>query len=313
MNPERWKQVKHLLDEAIALDPAGRSSFLDRSCAGDSELKDEVESLLSAHDQAGTGFLNTPAVDLPAGSAPAPTRVGRRIGAYNILEEIGHGGMGEVYRACRADGQYEKEVAIKLVRGGYDTTSVLDRFRHERQILASLDHPNIARLLDGGTTEDGIPYLVMELIEGIPVDRYCDVNQLNVNQRLRLFVQVCGAVQYAHQRLVIHRDIKPGNILVTKEGVPKLLDFGIAKILDPASSSETTIASPMTPEYASPEQIRGEPITTATDVYSLGVVLYQLLAGRSPYPAKTRTPHELALAICESEPERPSVAVLKSL
>ncbi len=214
--------------------PRSGVPFLDRSCAGDSELRREVESLLSSHERAGTGFLNTPAVDLQSGSTPTPTRVGRRIGAYDILEEIGHGGMGEVYRACRADGQYEKEVAIKLVRGGYDTASVLDRFRHERQILASLDHPNIARLLDGGTTEDGIPYLVMELIEGTPIDRYCDVNQLNVNQRLRLFVQVCGAVQYAHQRLVIHRDIKPGNILVTKEGVPKLLDFGIAKILDPA-------------------------------------------------------------------------------
>lgn len=311
MNPDRWKQIKLLLDEGIALDSAERSFFLDRSCAGDSELRREVESLLSSHERAGTAFLNTPAVDLEVVSAPAPTRVGRRIGAYDILEEIGHGGMGEVYRAGRADGQYEQEVAIKLVRGGYDTASVLERFRHERQILASLDHPNIARLLDGGTAEDGIPYLVMELIQGIPIDQYCDAQQLNVSERLWLFLQVCSAVQYAHQRLVIHRDIKPGNILVTRQGVPKLLDFGIAKILDPAIDSAATAAAPMTPEYASPEQILGEPITTATDVYSLGVVLYQLLTGRSPYPENTHLPHEFARAICELEPEQPSMIVAR--
>jgi non-specific serine/threonine protein kinase/serine/threonine-protein kinase len=311
MNPERWKQVKLLLDEGIALEPADRCSFLDRSCAGDSELRREVESLLSSNERAGTGFLNTPAVDLGEGSAPTATRVGRRIGAYDILEEIGHGGMGEVYRAGRADGQYEKEVAIKLVRGGYDTASVLERFRHERQILASLDHPNIARLLDGGTAEDGIPYLVMELIQGTAIDQYCDAQKLTVSERLRLFLQVCSAVQYAHQRLVIHRDIKPGNILVTRQGEPKLLDFGIAKILDPAINSAATIAGPMTPEYASPEQILGEPITTATDVYSLGVVLFQLLTGRSPYPTNTHLPHEFARAICELEPEQPSTVVAR--
>ncbi len=314
MTPERWQQIRKVFDQAVPLTGAERRSFLETQCAGDPELRHEVESLLVANAQAGTGFLDTPAVDLTRSDPSAPTkRVGRRIGAYVILEQIGHGGMGEVYRADRADGQFEKQVAIKLVRGGYDTASVVERFRHERQILASLDHPNIARLLDGGTTEKGIPYLVMELIEGIPIDEYCDGNQLGISERLQLFMQVCSAVQYAHQRLVIHRDIKPGNILVTKEGVPKLLDFGIAKILDPASSSEATIASPMTPEFASPEQIRGEPITTATDVYSLGVVLYRLLAGRSPYPAKTRTPHEFAQAICEHEPERPSAVVLKAV
>ena len=310
MTPERWQQIRTIFDQAVALKGSERESFLAAQCAGDPELRHEVESLLVSDAQAGTAFLNTPAVNLAADTVPH--HVGRRIGAYVIVEQIGHGGMGEVYRAVRADGQYEKQVAIKLVRGGYDTSSVLERFRHERQILASLDHPNIARLLDGGTTDEGIPYLVMELIEGIPIDQYCEDNQLGVPERLRLFMQVCSAVQYAHQRLVIHRDIKPGNILVTKEGVPKLLDFGIAKILDPASSSEATVASPMTPEFASPEQIRGEPITTATDVYSLGVVLYRLLAGRSPYPAKTRTAHELAQAICEFEPERPSAAVLKA-
>jgi len=313
MTPERWQQIREVFDRAVSLPSEKRAAYVNAICANDSDLLHEVESLLSSDDHAGTGFLNSPVVDL---THPLPNRaanrVGSRIGAYNILEEIGRGGMGEVYRASRADGQYEKEVAIKVVRGGYDTAAVLDRFRHERQILASLDHPNIARLLDGGTTEEGIPYLVMELIEGTPIDQYCNAQHLNVTARLRLFLEVCSAVQYAHQHLVIHRDIKPGNILVTKEGTPKLLDFGIAKILDPVSGNESTISGPMTPEYASPEQIRNEPITTATDVYSLGVVLYQLVAGRSPYPTKARTAHEFARAICESEPERPSTMISKA-
>ncbi len=312
MNPERWERIKDLLNEAVAVDPGQRRSFLDRACDGDSTLRDEVETLLSAHDQAATDFLNVPAADLRAGHTPAPSRVGRRIGAYRILQEIGHGGMGEVYRAGRADGQYDKEVAIKLVRGGYDVASVLERFRHERQILASLDHANIARLLDGGTADDGTPYLVMELIEGVRIDAYCQDHKLSVTQRLELFCMVCGAVQYAHQRLVIHRDIKPSNVLVTDEGMPKLLDFGIAKLLDASAAGETTLARPMTPEYASPEQIRGETISTASDVYSLGVLLFQLLTGRSPYSVNSNTPAELARAITEVEPQRPSTAVIKS-
>jgi eukaryotic-like serine/threonine-protein kinase len=314
MNPERWQQIREVLDRAIASPDAERSALLDVACSGDPELRDEVESLLRSHQQAGSVFLKKPAVDFSASThepANHGGRIGRRVGVYQIVEQIGEGGMGEVYRAVRADGQYDKEVAIKFVRVGLDTAAVLERFRHERQVLASLDHPNIARLFDGGTTEDGIPYLVMELIEGTPIDQYCDGKKLTITDRLRLFVQVCSAVQYAHQRLVIHRDIKPGNILVTKEGVPKLLDFGIAKILDPATDSQTTAANPMTPEYASPEQVRGEPITTATDVYSLGVVLYQLLTGRSPYPKNTHAPHEFARAICEHEPERPSTIVLR--
>jgi eukaryotic-like serine/threonine-protein kinase len=311
MNPERWQRVKQLLDELIIVAPAARSAYLDGACGVDCELRQEVESLLASHEQAGTGFLKNPAVDLSSAAPPAPTRAGRRMGVYQIGEPIGHGGMGEVYRAVRADGQFTKEVAVKLVRGGFDSAFVLERFRNERQILATLDHPNIARLLDGGTTDDGIPYLVMELIEGTRIDAYCDDHKLSITERLKLFRQVCAAVQYAHQRLVIHRDIKPSNVLVTQEGVPKLLDFGIAKILDPAVGAETTLARPMTPEYASPEQIRGEPITTASDVYSLGVVLYQLLTGRSPYPGDTRSSHELARAVCETEPGRPSTAVLK--
>ncbi len=313
MKPERWQEIRAVLDKAIAVPTVERAAFLDASCAEDPELRAEVESLLRSHEDAGSVFLKNPAADLSAltSSSKGPSsRVGRRIGVYQLIDRIGQGGMGEVYRAVRADGQYDKEVAIKFVRAGFDTEYLLERFRNERQVLASLDHPNIARLLDGGTTDEGFPYLVMELIEGTPIDRYCDQRKLPIPERLRLFLQVCSAVQYAHQRLVIHRDIKPGNILVTEDGIPKLLDFGIAKILDPAAIPQTTGVNPMTPEYASPEQVRGEPVTTATDVYSLGVVLYELMTGHSPYPKNTHVPHELARAICEHEPARPSSVVV---
>src|SRR3954469_10830629 len=310
MNAERWQRVKQLLDQAIAFDVDNRSSYLDRECGSDSELRSEVESLLSSHQQAGSGFLREPAInrwgDAAAGVAPARDH---RMGPYQLVEEIGHGGMGEVYRAIRADGEYEKEVAIKFVRGGFAQSFILERFRNERQILASLDHPNIARLLDGGTTEDGVPYLVMDLIDGVSIDRYCDDHTLSVTDRLHLFRRICEAVQYAHQRMVIHRDIKPSNILVTKDGVPKLLDFGIAKLLDPSSGVGTTLARPMTPEYASPEQISGGTVTASPDASSVGVVLYQLLTGRSPYPGDTTTPHGLARAICDEDPLKPSTAV----
>ncbi|HEY1270543.1 MAG TPA: protein kinase [Terriglobales bacterium] len=309
MKAERWQQVREIFERMIALPESERSTYLDQACAADAELRGEVESLFQSHEKAGTGFLKKPAASLlePA----SPVRSGTRVGAYQIQEVIGTGGMGEVYRAARVDGQYKKEVAIKLVRGGFDTAFVQERFRHERQILATLDHPNIARLLDGGTTESDIPYLVMELIGGIPIDQYCDAHKLNITHRLELFAKVCAAVQYAHQRLVIHRDLKPSNIMVTGDGQPKLLDFGIAKILDPSAADEATLVRPMTPEYASPEQIRGDPITTASDVYSLGVVLYRLLTGRSPY-ANTRTTHQLTYAICETETERPSTAARKA-
>jgi serine/threonine protein kinase len=313
MNPERWEQVKQLVGEAMTLEARERESFVDRICKGDSELQREVRSLLTFHDQAGTDFLNGPAVDLehPTSAAPAVARR-QRIGPYEITEEIGRGGMGEVYRAVRADGQYTKEVAIKLVQGGSGV--LMERFRNERQILASLDHANIARLLDGGTTEAGVPYLVMELIEGTRIDDYCEQHRLSVEERLPLFLRVCDAVQFAHQRLIIHRDLKPGNILVTADGVPKLLDFGIAKILEVEpeggqGESTMTLFRLLTPQYASPEQVRGEPITTASDVYSLGVVLYELLTGRSPYPKASSAPHEAARAACEYEPLKPSTVV----
>lgn len=314
MTPERWQKVRGVYEHAASLAVTDRPSYLDTACASDSELRREVESLLSYQERAGSVFLKRPAADLrelAIAEARAPSRIGRRIGVYQIVEEIGHGGMGEVYRGARVDGQYEKQVAVKLVRSGYDSSLILDRFRHERQILATLDHPNIARLLDGGTTGEGTPYLVMELIEGLPIDEYCEQHDLGISERLNLFTQVCSAVQYAHQRLVVHRDLKPSNILVTADGMPKLLDFGIAKILDPSAAAETTLVRPMTPEYASPEQIRGESITTASDVYSLGVVLYHLLVGRSPYRVDVRNATELARAISEIEPERPSTAVAR--
>lgn len=312
MNPERWQQVRAVFDRALAASQQERSVLLGSECSSDSELRSEVESLLRSNDDAGSVFLKNPAFELKAPEPMENTRAGDRVGVYRVIEQVGHGGMGEVYRAERADGQYKKQVAIKFVRAGFDTAAIFERFRKERQVLASLDHPNIARLLDGGTTEKGIPYVVMELIAGTPIDHYCQLHKLNITERLQLFQQVASAVQYAHQRLVIHRDIKPGNILVTEEGIPKLLDFGIAKILDPAAGAQETLLNPMTPEYASPEQIRGEPITTATDIYSLGVVLYQLLTGDSPYPRSTQAQHEIARAICEFEPPRPSSVVLKS-
>ena len=311
MNAERWQQVKGVLDAVLQLDPAERAAYLDRTLANDSELRSEVESLLCSHEKADSSFLRDPAIAvLPlSGSLARTPRTGRRIGVYEVHEEVGHGGMGEVYRAVRADGEFDRQVALKLVRGGLDSQFILERFRYERQILAGLDHPNIARLLDGGTTDDGLPYLVMELVDGVPIDRYCETHQLKIGDRIRLFLDICAAVQYAHQHLVIHRDIKPSNILVTADGIPKLLDFGIAKLTDSASAAQTTLVRPMTPEYASPEQVRGEAITTASDVYSLGVVLYQLLTRQNPHQPETHSPHELARVIVEDEPTRPSTTV----
>jgi non-specific serine/threonine protein kinase/serine/threonine-protein kinase len=241
---------------------------------------------------------------------------GRRVGPYQVTEEIGEGGMGSVYRAMRVDDQYQKQVAIKVVRSGFDTRFALTRFKAERQILANLEHSNIARLLEGGSTEDGQPYFVMEYIQGQPLDQYCDDHKLTITERLQLFRTVCSAVQYAHQNLVIHRDIKPSNILVTAERVPKLLDFGIAKILgavqgDSSAMKTMTMVRLLTPEYASPEQLLDEPITTASDIYSLGVVLYELLTGQRPYRFTTRKPDEIARVVTGTDPEKPSHAVVR--
>ena len=318
MTPEDWRRVREILELSLELAPDRRPAYLKDACAGNTALRQEVETLLAANEQAGTGFLAGNAVEASPTLAEPPEPVslaGARIGPYRIVEEIGHGGMGTVYRAVRADDQYRKQVAIKVVRGGLGDEFRVHRFRAERQILANLDHANIARLLDGGATEDGQPYVVMEYIEGRPIDEYCDQRTLAVSERLKLFRTVCSAVAYAHQRLVIHRDIKPANILVTKDGEPKLLDFGIARILDPEETGveqTVTVMRLMTPEYASPEQVRGEPITTASDVYSLGVVLYGLLTGRRPYGRASRVPRDIVQAVIETEPEKPSASITRA-
>ena len=236
--------------------------------------------------------------------------IGRRVGSYKVLRAIGMGGMGSVHLAERADDQFRKCVALKTIRPGLIDAQTLRRFQNERQALAVLDHPNIIKLLDGGATDDNIPFLVMEYVEGEPIDRYCRNRRLSLRQRVELFRVVLGAVHYAHQNLIVHRDLKPGNILVTAEGVPKLLDFGIAKLLRPEYAVHMGLTQshmqPMTPEYASPEQVLGQPITTASDIYSLGVVLYSLLAEQHPYELTAHTPIELQRAICETEPLKPS-------
>jgi len=316
MSAERWKRVKQITSGALERPDADRPSWLAGACAGDEALRREVESLLMAHVRAGE-FLETPGLaDVGAAEAVVTAArpgsmpmAGRDIGPYRIISELGQGGMGVVYLAERADAVFEKKAAIKVVRGGVASASLMERFRDERRILATLDHPNIARLLDGGATEDGLPYFVMEYVDGIALDAYCETTPLPLRQRLALFHQVCEAVQYAHQRLVIHRDLKARNILVTADGTPKLLDFGIAKLLDPGLAPEEQTRTgfrAFTLEGASPEQVRGEPMTVTSDVYSLGVLLYRLLTGQGPYGAAPRTDAELMRAICEEVPARPS-------
>jgi len=309
-----WQNQKDVFLAALARPPELRGAFLDAACGGDDELRRDVESLLAAHDAAGS-FLSSPiGLDTEgAEDAGASDAVPQRIGPYRILDTIAHGGMGTVYRAVRDDDAFRKTVALKLVRGGRHSDYFERRFRQERQILARLQHPNIATVLDGGTAEGGQPYLVMEYVEGQPINRFCAAQGLGIRDRLALFRTVCGAVQYAHQNLVIHRDIKPANVLVDGSGVPKLLDFGIAKLLasgvDPDVAPTDTVLPMMTPEYASPEQVRGQPVTTASDVYSLGVLLYELLAGRRPYEVQTDSLESIVRTICETEPRAPSEAV----
>ncbi len=309
MQSDRWQQVTDLFDAAAEMTEPERTRFLQEECAGDHELLAEIESLLASHEQASQFIEQSIAtVPLEVFSETRNDRSGEQFGTYRIIREIGRGGLGTVYLAERADDEYRKEVALKLVRRGLDTEDILRRFRHERQILAQLDHPNIAGLLDGGTSDDGRPYFVMEYVKGETIGAYCERRSLDLRVRLELFRKVCAAVTYAHQNLVIHRDLKPSNILVTPEGEPKLLDFGIAKLLT-ADANAFTETIPtlrvLTPDYASPEQIRGEKITTASDVYSLGVLLYELLSGEKPYRLKTGTSDELTRAIAEQEPARP--------
>jgi tetratricopeptide (TPR) repeat protein/tRNA A-37 threonylcarbamoyl transferase component Bud32 len=309
VNSDRFQRCEELFHAAVALPGEQRDAFLQQRCADDPPLRAEVERLLAAHARAGD-FISSPAVAAAGPWSDADQSwVGRLVGPYRVVRQIGRGGMGAVYLAERADGQYEQRVALKVIKRGMDTEQVLVRFRAERQILASLDHPNIARLLDGGSTDQGVPFFAMEYIEGEPVDAWCTRRELSVEDRLRLFLQVCGAVAYAHQNLVVHRDIKPLNILVTADGVPKLLDFGIAKVLHEGADEATSTVTGMrllTPEYASPEQIEGRHATTVSDVYALGVVLYELLTGRSPYRTRSRTPLDVVEAVRTTDPERPS-------
>jgi non-specific serine/threonine protein kinase/serine/threonine-protein kinase len=302
MTSERWGEVKTVLAGVLETDPRDRTATLDRLCHDDADLRREVEALLSYEDKA-EALLNT--VVAPGASLRAETPAPQTIGAYRVLRELGHGGMGVVYLGERADGQYRKQVAIKLITGGRNDAGMERRFRRERQILAQLEHHGIARLLDGGTTEEGQPYFVMEYVEGLPLADYCDGGRLGIAARLRLFLEVCDAVAYAHQQLIVHRDLKPGNILVTREGTPKLLDFGLGRVLDAeAGDEETTLTGfpLMTPAYASPEQVCGQPYTVSSDVYSLGVILYELLSGRRPYKVPTGSYLELARVISEHEP-----------
>ena len=317
MTPERRQQVEEIVQTAIELPEARRESYLCEACGDDDTLLDEVVNLIAVHETGGR--VHKP--EAKPDETPADDRdplIGRRVGAYRIVREIGRGGMGAVYEATRADKEFSKRVAIKLVKRGMDTDFILRRFRKERQILAALDHPNIALLLDGGTTGDGLPYFVMEFIEGQPLYRYCDQHRLTIPERLRLFLSVCDAVHYAHQKHVVHRDIKPSNVFVTSDRVIKLLDFGIAKLLNPdlvgdiTHDPTATAMLLMTPEYASPEQVQGGAIKPTTDVYSLGVLLYELLTGHRPYRLANRAPHEIARVICEEPPAPLSIIITRN-
>ncbi|MEZ5426641.1 MAG: serine/threonine-protein kinase [Pyrinomonadaceae bacterium] len=315
MDPERWQKVKAIFYPALELPAGERLDFVRGKCGDDRDLLSEIEALLSSHEEDQT-FIEKPALHAVSDFVTErnqPSRIGEQIGAYRIERQIGRGGMGAVYLARRDDLAFEKKVAVKLIKRGLDTDEIIRRFQNERQILAALDHPNITRLLDGGATSDGLPFLVMDFVEGRPLTKYCDQNNLSINERLRLFLQICSAVRYAHQNLIIHRDLKPSNVLVTSEGIPKLLDFGIAKLISSDGVGDDTRSQTwtrvMTPEYASPEQVQGLPITTASDVYSLGVILYELLTGERPFRIKSRSADEISRIITDSQPLKPSSVV----
>jgi eukaryotic-like serine/threonine-protein kinase len=318
---ERWERVQELFSRAVELPEAERDAFIAKEAGSDAELRKELVELLACDTGASTGPL-TQALGAALDATTRDRRkalLGRKVGNYKLVSVLGHGGTGTVYLGERADRQYSAQVAIKIVDSATLQGELGLRFRAERQILASLNHTNIARLLDAGETEEGQPYLVMEYVHGEPLDRYCDRHQLDLRGRLQLFLDICSAVQYAHQNLVVHRDLKPANILVTSEGAPKLLDFGIAKLLDTGEAAAALALTRMndrllTPEYASPEQILGRPVTTASDVYALGVVLYELLTGLRPYTVPgSASQLELERTICISDPQRPSSAVRRAM
>jgi serine/threonine protein kinase/tetratricopeptide (TPR) repeat protein len=309
--PERWEQVKEILALALERSPADRVTFVREACGDDGALRDEVESLMAHSTDADSLLEDSPVAHFL--SFQPDSMVGKKIGAYRIIRLIGHGGMAVVYLGERDDQQFRRHVAIKMVLPGTNAQEIFRRFRNERQTLASLDHPNIVKLIDGGSTEEGSPYLVMDYVDGVTIDHHCDIHTLSIDQRLELFRTVCSAVEYAHQKHIIHRDLKPANILITKEGVPRLLDFGIAKLLDPdlflTRLVTQTTWRPMTPEYASPEQVRGQEVTKSTDIYSLGVMLYELLTDHRPYHAASQSLLEMERSICEEEAEKPSTVV----
>jgi serine/threonine-protein kinase len=315
MTNEGWQRVLEIFGAAVEIEPSEREGFIDRACGGDRELHREIASLLDAYVE-DPDFLEVSAASLAGLPSDADDgMIDKHVGVYRIIRRVGSGGMGAVYLAERDDAQFRQRVALKLIKRGMDSEEILRRFRSERQIVASLDHPNIARLLDGGVADDGRLYFVMEYIEaGVPIDRYCDQHSLSIVERLKIFRTVAAAVHYAHQNLVIHRDLKPPNILVSESGLVKLLDFGIAKPLDPERMGVSVAMTRsdlrlLTPEYASPEQIRGDPITTVSDVYALGVLLYELLTGHRPYRLRSRMTSDIERVICEEEPERPSTVV----
>jgi serine/threonine protein kinase/tetratricopeptide (TPR) repeat protein len=331
MSPERWQKIESVFQTAVELSPADRDTFVENACADDQGLRIEVEKLLKNFDSA-ENFIESPVwTDSVMLSSSAkkdisdsfnesieqnqvPDFSGEQIGPYRLVHEIGRGGMGAVYLADRADGEFRQRVAIKLIKRGMDSDYIIRRFRHERQILASFEHPFIARLLDGGTTKDGVPYFVMEYIDGETLYNYCDSKQLGVRERLKIFQKICSAIHYAHEKQIIHRDIKPSNILINRTATPKLLDFGIAKILDPNLIHESvnptaSMLRMMTPDYASPEQVRGDDVTRSSDIYSLGILLYELLTGHKPYNFGGRALHEISRVICDVMPELPSSVI----
>jgi len=309
---QKWERIQSLFLEALDLPPQGRASFLDRACAGDEEVRRQVESLI-AHDGTGDQQLAEALEDTAQSLLESEDLSGTRLGVWRVLNEIGRGGMGTVYLAARDDDQFRKLAAIKVVTRGMDTEELVNRFRHERQILAHLDHPFIARLIDGGNTPQGRAFLVMEYVQGRPIDVYCRQDGLDVEARCGLFLKVCDAVSYAHRNLVIHRDLKPGNILVAADGSPKLLDFGVAKLLDPEvdPGHTTTVVGGrlITPEYASPEQVRGQLVGTASDIYALGAILYELLTEVKAQPLDSHSPPELEKVICQADVQPPSQRV----